>query len=351
MGNSNGRNATFRIISSPEFEKLTADIEEGLDYNAVHPCKGDLKHVKNKIECINKTVEAFKNCQTMKDVEEVCVQSLKGNMMMWMSFYSKQAELEYVDVLGNKTGTLYNEIEDGEAPGRRGLDEADRDQLIQMTRKGFITNDWQRGEIKYGSDDTGPSHIQHQYVSGYLHRKYLPKLQTSLETYKPQLQLPANVGIKYNVKGSNLGFPVIFNLSQGTRGMQIHEVIYKDGPFILLEKDFRTNPDDKRTVVATFGSDDMGKDLQPFKFLKNFLETANEKRMSEVAALRARAGLSRDEEVYKDEDKFYLIARFLNKNLLRYMRQNYVALTIVDSIPGRNIMYPIINDALTEASR
>ena len=179
MGNSN---ASFRIISSP-------DIEEGLDYNAVNPCKGDLKHVKNIIECINKTVEAFKNCQTMKDVEEVCVQSLEGNMMMWTSFYSKEAEQEYVDVLGNK-------MEDGDHGGTE--DKADRDQLIQMTRKGFITNNSQRGEIKYDSDDR-VSHIQHQYVSGYLHRKYLPKLEMSLETYKPQLELPANVGINYKL--------------------------------------------------------------------------------------------------------------------------------------------------------
>ena len=316
MGNSN---ASFRIISSP-------DIEEGLDYNAVNPCKGDLKHVKNIIECINKTVEAFKNCQTMKDVEEVCVQSLEGNMMMWTSFYSKEAEQEYVDVLGNK-------MEDGDHGGTE--DKADRDQLIQMTRKGFITNNSQRGEIKYESDDR-VSHIQHQYVSGYLHRKYLPKLEMSLETYKPQLQLPANVGIKYSVKGSNLCFPVIYENSQ-----EINSPI-NNGPFILLKEDFRTNPDDKRTVVATFASHSQSFPMQPFTFLKNFLETANDIRMSD--------GLSQDEEV-KDEDKFYLIARFLNKKLLRYMRQNYVALTIVDSMPGRNIMYPIINDALTEASR
>ena len=318
MGNSNAKTASFRIISSP-------DIEEGLDYNAVNPCKGDLKHVKNKIECINKTVEAFKNCQTMKDVEEVCVQSLEGNMMMWTS-YSKEAQQEDVDVLGNK--------EDGDHGGTE--DKADRDQLIQMTRKGFITNNSQRGEIKYDSDDR-VSHIQHQYVSGYLHRKYLPKLATSLETYKPQLQLPANVGIKYSVKGLNFVFPVIYENLQKTNSP------INDGPFIVLEKDFRTNPDDKRTVVATFASHShMGKDLQPFTFLKNFLETANDIRMSD--------GLSQDEEV-KDEDKFYDIARFLNKKLLRYMRQNYVALDIVDSMPGRNIMYPIINDALTEASQ
>ena len=29
------------------------------------------------------------------------------------------------------------------------------------------------------------------------------------------------------------------------------------------------------------------------------------------------------------------------------MRQNYVALTIVDSMPGRNIMYPIATRELT----